>query len=132
MYKMASISEQGWISDPKVILTSLISNYLNTDAAQSLVFESNLISLSQTYYRYINDPDAMALQVRTDLINLISPYFTEVDIYSAAEPITGKHYAITVRVAAMDENGFRYDLARLMEIDTDSLRKIVELNNYGT
>ena len=132
MYKMASISEQGWISDPKVILTSLISNYLNTDAAQSLVFESNLISLSQTYYRYINDPDAMAVQVKTDLINIISPYFTEVDIYSAAEPISGKHYSITVRVAAMDENGFRYDLARLMEIDTDSLRKIVELNNYGT
>lgn len=131
MYNMASISDQGWISDPKIILTTLISNYLNTDAAQSLMFASNLISLSQTYYRFINDPDAMAIQVKTDLINLVSPYFTEVDVYSVAEPINGKHYAITVRVAVMSNDGMRYDLARLMEIDTSSLRKIVELNNYG-
>ena len=131
MFKMASLSEQGWISDPKTILSSVVSNYLNTDAAQSLIFQSSIISLPQTYYRHINDPQEMASGVQQDLTNLLSNYFAEVDVICEARQLTGKHYAISTKVAVMAEDGIRYDLARVMEIDSSSLRKIIELNNTG-
>lgn len=131
MYKMASLSEQGWISDNRTILANCISNYLNTDAAQSMLFSRNLVSLAQTYFQYINDPDGMASAISSDLNTILSAYFADVDVYAEPKKLTERHYAISLRVGVISEEGIRYDLARVMEIDTDSLRKIIELNNYG-
>lgn len=131
MFKMASLSEQGWVSDGKTILANVVSNYLLTDAAQSLLFSGSIISLPQTYYLHIHDPDAMASAVNSDLTRLLSYYFAQVDVSAIAKQLSGKQYAVALKVSVISDEGVRYDLARIMEIDSDSLRKIIELANYG-
>ena len=131
MYTIASLSDQGWVSDPKTILSYCMSSYMLTDAAQTLTFEGNIKSLPAAYYLHINDPSAMASAMMTDLTSILSNYFAQVEVNAQAKRITDKHYAIVLQASAITEDGERVDLAKMMEIDTQNLRKIIEFNNYG-
>lgn len=131
MYTIASLSDQGWVSDPKTILSYVMSCYMLTDAAQTLTFEGNVKSLPATYYLHINDPSGMASAMTSDLNAMLMSYFPQVDVKTKAKQVSGKHYAIVLQASVMTESGERVDLAKMMEIDTQNLRKIVEFNNYG-
>ena len=131
MYSIASLSEQGWVSDPKNILNYVVTSYLLTDAAQTLTFQGNVKSLSETYYKFINDPQALAQAMVSDLTTLLNYYFANVDADATAKAINGKHYAVVLSVSVLTDKGERFDLARLMEIDTTSLRKVININNFG-
>lgn len=131
MFKIGSLSDQGWISDPTATLNYILMCYLLTDAAQSLLFEGNVISLSNTYQQFINDPDKMATAVSADLNKLVTRYFPQADIQAQSKQISGSHYGIVLSVTAVTENNERISLARVMEISTNNLRKIIQTNNYG-
>lgn len=131
MYRVGSISDKGWISDDKNTLSYVFGCYMLTDSAQSLIYEGRLINLPQTYHQFINDPDAMASAVVTDLTNLMGAYFPQVDVRARAKQISGTHYAVLMEVSVITESNERLQLAKLMEIDNDNLRKILNVNNYG-
>lgn len=131
MYKVAAISDLGWVDDPSVILNQMFISYLLTDAAQSLLYQGELTSMSQTYYNHINDPTAMASQVTVDLQDLLSKYFTHVEVNCVAKEITRKYYALVMRASVITDKNERLELSKVMEIDSGNLRKIIEVNNYG-
>ena len=126
-----SLSEQGWISDSYKILNNTVSYYILTDAAQSLMFEGNLISLPETYYKYINQPVEMASAVKTDLEKMLSRYFSVAEVNTEAKALSDSKYAILLYAAAVTEDGTRIELSKVVEISTTGLRKIIEVNNYG-
>lgn len=128
---IGSLSEQGWITDSSKILNSVVSYYILTDSAQSLVFQNNLINLPQTYYLYINDPDAMSAAIKTDLDKLISRYFQSVDVTTEVKPLSDSKYAILLYVSVIDDENTKIDLSKVVEINTTGLRKVIEVNNYG-
>lgn len=130
-YQIASISEQGWINDPSIILNYAFTCYMLTDAAQTLVYQNNLISLPYTYHLYINDPEQMAIAMQSDLTKLLQRYFQQVDVRTQAKEISGKHYAVLLSAAVMTEQNEKIELSKVMEIDSNNLRKIIEVNNYG-
>ena len=126
-----SLSEQGWITDSYKILNNIVSYYILTDAAQTLVFEGNLISLPETYYKYINQPVEMASAIKSDLDKMISRYFPIAEVNTEAKAMTDSQYAILLYAAAVTEDGTRIELSKVVEISTTGLRKIIEVNNYG-
>ena len=126
-----SLSEQGWISDSYKILNNTVSYYILTDAAQSLMFEGNLISLPETYYKYINQPVEMASAVKTDLEKMLSRYFSVAEVNTEAKALSDSKYAILLNAAAVTEDGTRIELSKVVEISTTGLRKNIEMNNYG-
>lgn len=131
MYRVAAISDLGWVEDPEMTLNHIFTYYLLTDAAQTLLFEGEVISLSKTYYKFINDPVGMAGQVMTDLQQLLGKYFSQVDVICTAKESTKKHYGIAIRAAVTTEDNTRLELSKVMEIDTAHLRKVISVNNYG-
>ena len=128
---VCSLSEQGWITDSYKILNNIVSYYILTDAAQTLVFEGNLISLPETYYKYINQPVEMASAIKSDLDKMISRYFPIAEVNTEAKAMTDSQYAILLYAAAVTEDGTRIELSKVVEISTTGLRKIIEVNNYG-
>ena len=131
MFKIGSLSDQGWISDPHAILNYLMSYYLLSDVGQTLLFQGNITSLPYTYHLYINEPEKMATAVNSDLTTLLIRHFTQADVRCQAKKIEGSHYAILVHATAVTDEGERIELARVMEISTANLRKITQTNNYG-
>lgn len=129
-YKIGSLSDQGWIDDPQSILNYTVACYLLSDYGQSLHFAGNINSLPYTYYQHINDPDKMATAMNRDLTNELSRYFpTEVSVKCTAKALEGSKYAILVQVSVLTEDNRRFDLARVMEVSTANLRKIIQINN---
>lgn len=131
MYRIASISDKGWIADDKNTMSYVFGCYMLTDAAQTLLYEDNLVSLPLTYHKFINDPEGMAAQVVSDLTKQMGAYFPQVDVRARAKQVSGSHYAVLMEVTVITESNERLQLAKLMEIDNDNLRKIINVNNYG-
>ena len=131
MYTIASLSEKAWIDDPKAILSYVMSCYLLTDAAQTYVFQNNVKSLPQTYHRFINDPSGMATAVRSELSEMLGYYFAHAEVSTQVREISVKHYAIALHAVVLTEDGARHNLAKVMELDSQNLRKILDVNNYG-
>lgn len=131
MYKIAAVSDLGWVEDSATTLNHLFSVYLLTDAAQSLLYQGSMISMSQTYYNHINDPVGMAAQVASDLQELMGKYFVQVEVQCKAREITSKYYAVVITATVMTEASERLELSKVMEIDSSNLRKIIDVNNYG-
>ena len=131
MKVIASLSEQGWVTDSAKILNFIFSYYILTDRAQTVIFQDNLISLPETYYKYINDPDGMATAIKSDLEKLIGRYFPIADVDTEVKKITDSKFAILLYAAAITENNTRIELSRVVEISTTGLRKIIEVNNFG-
>jgi len=128
---IASLSEQGWITDSAKILNHILSYYILTDNAQTLVFQDNLINLPSTYYQFINDPTGMASAVKSDLDKLISRYFSIADVNTEVKKLSDSKYAILLYAAAVTEDNTRVELSKVVEISSTGLRKIIEVNNFG-
>ena len=128
---IASISEQGWVTDSSKILNYAISYYILTDNAQSLVFQDNLINLPYTYFRYINQPEQMSNEIKSDLDKLLSRYFSIVEVETSVKKISESRYAILLYCTVVDSDNNRIELSKVVDINTSGLRKVIEVSNYG-
>lgn len=128
---VASLSEQGWVTDSSKILSNLFAYYILTDGAQTLVFKGNLINLPATYHQYLNDPDSMRAAIKSDLDKLLSRYFTDVDVATTVKALTDSQYAILLYATVVDDDGVKIELSKVVQIDTTGLRKVIDVNNYG-
>lgn len=131
MYKIGSLSDQGWIDDPRAILDYILICYLLSDVGQTLIFKGNIVSLPYTYHLYINEPEKMATAMNQDLVTMITREFPQADVKCAAKKIEGSQYAILVKAAAITAANERIELAKVMEISSDNLRKIIQTTNFG-
>lgn len=128
---IGSLSSRGWITDSSVMLSYIISYYILSDSAQSLVFQGNIINLPDTYHNYINDPIGMATGVRTDLERLLSRYYPVVDIETEAKSLSGNKYGILIYASVVDASNTKIELSRVVQVSTTGLREIIDMNNYG-
>ena len=128
---VASLSEQAWITDSAKILNNLMSYYILTDSSQSVMFQDKLINLPFTYYKFINDPVGMNAAVKTDLDTLLSRYFPVVDVTTEVKQLTNTRFGILLYASVIDEESNRIELAKVTEISTTGLRKVIDVSNNG-
>ena len=126
-----SLSEKGWITDSTTMLSKLLSFYMLTDAAQTLVYQDNLINLPETYYKHINEPLDMALAVKADITKLLERHFDTVDVMADVEDKGSSKVAILIYAHVIDDRGVKVSLGKVLEMDNEGLRKTVDVNNYG-
>lgn len=126
-----SLSESGWITSSKDILSAVMAHYVLSDAAQSIAFQDNIINLPETYFKFINDPDGMNNAIKSDLDKLLSRYFINVDVETKVKELDSKKYAILLYVAVIDLDNIKTELANIAEISSSGLRKILSMNNFG-
>lgn len=131
MYNIGSLSGQGWVDDPPTVLSYVMSCYILTDAAQTVMFGDNVISLANTYHKYINDPDKMAVAVKQDITRLIDRHFPECDVTCRAKEVEDGSYALLLYATAITSKGERIELSRVAEVSASNLRRIININNYG-
>lgn len=129
---IASLSEDGWVTDSKKILNYLVNYYILSDAAQSFMFQDKIINLPETYFKFINDPDGMKLGIKQDLDKLLGRYFSFVDVQTEVKELTGKAFAILLYASVIDENGVKHDLSVVSQINSNKDRSVIEINNYGS
>jgi hypothetical protein len=126
-----SLSESGWITSSKDILSSVMSYYILSDAAQSISFQDNIINLPETYFKFINDPEGMTNAIKSDLDKILSRYFVNVDVETKVKELDNKKYAILLYVAVIDDESIKTELSNVAEISSSGLRKILSMNNFG-
>lgn len=126
-----SLTEEGWITSSKDTLAFCLSNYILSDAMQSIAYQGNIINLPQTYYNNINDPDGMATAIKSDLERLLGRYFVTSDVVTNVKELTAKKFAILIYASVIDKDNIKHELTRVTEANAAGIRDIVALNNYG-
>lgn len=127
-----SLSEQGWITSTPRMLEKIISYYITTDGAQSLVFKDRLVNLPTTYFKNINDPDGMERAMSVDLEELLARYFEDSEVITEAQEKTPSNYGIILSVSVIGKDGVKADLHRVLEMSDSGLRKVINISNYGS
>lgn len=128
---LPSLSEKGWVSDSKTVLAKILSFYILTDSAQSLLFKGNVINLPQTYQEHINEPMDMSAAMRSELTRLLERYFPTVEVNVKVKQEEKALATILLFAEVIDSNGVMANLGKVLEIDTEGLRRTVDVNNWG-
>lgn len=127
-----TLTEKGYVEGTKFILAQILSDYILTDAMQSLVLKDALVSLPLTYKRYINDPPGMAEQMKIDLERLINRHgFEHYEIEAKASQGDEIKTIIFLYLSVIDDTGNKVSLGNVLGIDPNGLDKVIEINNYG-
>lgn len=127
-----SLSSQGWVTSTPRILEKVISYYITTDGAQSLVFKDRLINLPTTYFKNINDPDSMERALSLDLEEMLGRYFEDSDILTEVREVKPSEFAILLSISVIGADGVKADLHRVLEMSETGLRNVINISNYGT
>ena len=127
-----SLSEQGWITNTARMLEKIISYYITTDGAQSLVFKDRLINLPTTYFKNINDPDGMERAMSVDLEEMLARYFEDYEVITEVQENTPSESSILLSVSVIGVDGVKADLHRVLEMGDSGLRRVINISNYGS
>lgn len=128
---LPSLSDLGWVHDTGVILGKILSLYILTDVGQTVAFQGNLISLPYTYYLHINEPRDMAATVKNDLEKLLGRYFDNYEVETAAKETEDKGVTVLIYAHALSPEGERYSLGKVVEMNTEGVRKTIDISNFG-
>lgn len=130
----ATLSDQGYIEDTKLILARMIAGYMATGYHQSLSYPDDMASLPRAYHLGRNEPETFKNEIIKDLTKLFSSRFSSDLIEIQAEVrMDDKNVKadILLFVSIVDDKGMKYSIGGLTDYDGKVLGKIVEINNYG-
>lgn len=128
---LPSLSDLGWVHDTGVILGKILSLYILTDVGQTVAFQGNLVSLPYTYYLHINEPREMATSVKNDLEKMLGRYFENYEVETVAKEGEDKAVTILIYAHALSPEGERYSLGKVVEMNTEGVRKTIDISNFG-
>jgi hypothetical protein len=129
---LPTLDTDGFVHQSQAMLDYLLSYYILTDAAQSILFKDSLISLPKTYAKYIDDADGFAIGIKSDLNVLLQKYFKIVDVQTSAyKNDKTKGYYVVMSASVIDDNNHRYDVSKVTYIYKSKSLKIFNFNNYA-
>lgn len=129
-----SLSVRGWKDEPGEILSSLFAYYLSTDYLQSVAWQGKLASFQYQLEKHQQNPGALRDAISTTFESLLTTQFpepgsvtVEVSIESVSEE-TPSQLEIKIEVK-VHYNGMMYELAKSLETENSTVKRIVDLNN---
>jgi len=129
---LPTLDTDGFVKQSQAMIDYLLSYYILTDTAQSLLFKNSLISLPKTYAKYMDDAEGFAKAIKDDLNTLLQKYFKIVDVITSVykNEIT-KGYYVIISASVIDDNNHKYDISKVTHIHKSKSLKIFNFNNYG-
>lgn len=130
---LATLSTDGWLTDPKMIGARLISNYILTNKSQSLVYRDKIRSLPQRYFEYGKDPDGFAEIVKSDVNYLMRRHFESVESSSKVSVNESGYATVFIYATAYTDDGIEVGLGYISQHDPNGLNKtLIEINGYSS
>lgn len=127
-----TLSDKGFVESTRTVLARLLAYYITTDAAQSFVYSSDIISLPMTYSRHINAPNELADAISLDLTNLLGAYYEHKEVETEVRfDSTGSKADIGLFATVVDNLGVKVGLGKVVEIDPTGLGNVIDVNNFG-
>ena len=112
MKVIPTLSTDGFISNPKMIMAKLFQYYLSCDYYQSTPFKGTNKSLRYTMSKFDNDTNRLIREIESDLTHIFGPYFSNLAVSAnlISKPNDGLQI-IKIDVKG-DANGTSYSLER--------------------
>lgn len=115
--KMPTLSTRGWLNTPELIIDEVLSNYLDANPSQTLLFNGNVVSLQYAIYKTNNDGRELSTRVKSDLEKVYGEYSKNITLDITYTETDGK---INLKIAGTIEiEGRNFDLNRVVS-DTKS------------
>lgn len=126
----ATLSGNGWLTEPGEIADKMMSYFFLSDASQSQVFAGNVASLPSIIQRYGNNTEQIVTETERQLEDMFNRQFdgcsVEADVDTTGETDNRMNLRIVVTFQA---DGESYNLARLVTTLDSAILKIAEINN---
>ncbi len=128
-----SLSTDGWVTDIRKKADLVLAHYFASDYSQSNVFLSKITSLAYQVQQAGSNTFELKRLIESDLQQYLGRYFdnVQVDIRIEDEDSSGTNRYNIVFDATVAENGIRYSVGRLIEVQNSKIKRIVKLLQTG-
>lgn len=115
-----TLSESGWLTDPKKMLEVTFKHMLAADYSQSTIYLKNVSSIQYI----INTNDGNMGLIKTDLNTMLSRhfnnYFDEVSVKVNSKDVDGLYQELIIDVQVW-RDGIEYSLGKSVEFTLDGM-----------
>lgn len=129
-----SLSLKGWVKDPQPKADRLMSYYFTTNFSQTNLFRNSITSLPKQIQEYGHDIDQLCTVMERQMTAQFSAYFDNVSCRVRSDipnPLDPTRYNLTVE-CFVSQDGKSYSLGRLIEVEGNAIKRIMQYNNEGT
>lgn len=130
-----TLSKAGWSKGIAEKIDYLLSDFFTSEYSQSYLFSGSVSSLTYLIQRYQNDIPGLVDMTRQTLEDYFRSYFESVivEVKSDAGSIENPSNLVSLKIfCQVTENGRQYSAAKLIETIDSKIKRIVDLNNFGT
>lgn len=134
MIVLPSLSEDGWVSTDGRQGAILFSHIFLSDYSQTYVYDGEVTSLAWMVATCQGDTSKLNSLAKSTLERYFGRYFAEVVVETKTDPDPNNpsKYGLTIYLSYTGKDGVRYNLGKMAQVDNDIIKKVVNLNNYGT
>lgn len=126
---LPSLSNSGWITDPKMMLSTILSYILTSEKSQSVIYADKVTSLAYIVAKFQNDQNEMAAQTESYLNSIYQKYFPIANVTVTYDTAVNGKYNLFISVD-VTTNGNSYDLAVVVTVNENGvLSNIINVLN---
>lgn len=130
---MPSMDSAGWVSDVAGKADRALAYYFTTEASQSDIYFTKLVSLPSHVQRFGSNDSQLIDNVQRDLSEYLGRYFDTVEVNattSKPNPEDPNRTNLTVSII-VTEAGVRYSVGHVIRTLNSKILSITKLNNFG-
>lgn len=119
MKAVPTLTTDGFISDPSIMLIKIYEYFLSSDYSQSVIFYGNISSLPYLIREAGSDFDELKILVKDTLNKMCSRYWTNsnVDVTFTSTPISSTKHSNNINIdIIIIDNGRTYTLNKSVNI----------------
>lgn len=131
---LPALSTKGWIKvidDPLIVANQIFSHFFCSDFSQTQLFYRHVSSFSYILEKGNGNIDNTILYLKNDMFSYFSSYFDDVIVEVTESPIVFSGQATLSLYIKFSKNGIPYTLYKAIELIDGTVKKIINISNYG-
>lgn len=126
---LPSLSGNGWITDPTIMLKTLLTNCLVSDYSQSNIYNGTITSFQYIVARFQHKENELVNELETHLKNYIQKFFIISNIsVTVSDRVTDNLFDLYISVTVTHDNK-TYSLATVAAVKDGLLSNVLEVLN---
>jgi hypothetical protein len=131
MYKLAALSEDGWVDSPMKQLDILFSHWIVADRSQSYLFPERVHSLPYIIQNNNNNVASTITAMQESLTAYLGAYFptVNVEISHRNEASQDSKVELNIYVQVRTDDQKEFVLGKLLEYSDTVIKRVLDINN---
>ncbi len=128
MNKILTLDTSGYISDPPLIVDTVMNNFFRANRSQTNVHWGQIHSLPYLIATHAEDMDGLETAIENALVIMLTAHFDDAEVTCEITDISETNLLQNIKVSAtVFDNGLSYDVGKLLSVVKNRISKVEDI-----